>query len=382
MSEKDLLLGDRCILFPDGYSNFETVLKERIEAGIELMELPTNIIETIICSSINKHTCVRQSPAFPNKYFVIIDEHHYRVVSLLNHLFYLFGYDVPQVDLMKMVYGILQIPYKFFQVVLLLLQTERFLLCGDVKQALSCAEVLREQNNKLDPQLMCSTEEEYGWDMILIKRIRNDRAAPYMTTFYAFHELAHIKFSLDENLKSTFLGIAKEEVNLLQAGMSLVNEEFVNPSLLPIEDIACDAYSLLNLIRFFERTGREFNVETMVESYVNAVLNQTFLDLYNEQTTDSYGWHQVCWWRMFISLEMLRVLKYPDKRLCDGIVMTRKYMRSRHAYFSEELSLLLTNQETFAKSSDEKSNMLSKNWNEQVDKTLSIIREIEYIGYK
>lgn len=370
--EKKQIFGNKLILKPNVDNAFAINMYNRVSSGLKAMELTSETVDVILCSTVNKNTCVQKLESSPNKYFLLLDEHHYETISALTFLFYVFGFhDLKREFMWIVIETVMKTPQKRLTHIKMLLQAENSLLEGNATFAYSLVQKLADYEITEDDYKGESGAVDYNWYCL---KLRFKTASAYIMNFYVFHELAHIKMDLDVEVSSLYTDLAKIQVNNLAFFVNTIDPDVVNVSLLPIEDIACDAYALDLLFKFVKDNTEDYDFEFMVESYLVAVSNNTLLNSIKEHTIGVIDFKKICWWRVFIALEILCLLHPDDKGFCDGIRGTREVAKNKYNNYIEYMESNFT--ETIIIPEKEKYNQLSKQWEQEVEATLAIIREI------
>lgn len=369
---ENLLIADRPILNSEVHDYFRISVQERIDCGIEMMNLPAEKIEVVYCSSLNKHTCIQQVSSIPNKYFLVVDEHLHEVLSCLLLLFYMFGYHDYKYFVLAVAKEVLILPQKRLNQIAILLQAEKNLLDGNATAALSLTNEFKEcsfSDKEIKEEL-----GEFEFDYFLNKYLKEEHAMPYVANFYIFHELAHVKLLLDLDLRKFFLALVENQVINLCKFEDALGSSVVDAALLPKEDIACDAYALSLLFNFIYEKTTDYDIEFMVDSYIFSVLSLTELDTILERTISIADWHKTSWWRIFIALEVVCLCRPTNDELRKGIIETRNVARIKYDNYVELLERISHNIKNTPKK--EKCVMFSEKWSDDVNQTLAIIRKI------
>lgn len=366
------IINDRLILNTEISDSFRISIQERLDSGMKMMGLPSDIFETVYCSSLNKHTCVQQISSMPNKYFLVVDEHLHEVITALLLLFYLFGNHDYKPHLAYIVREVLVTPTKRLNHIATLLQAENSLLEGNATSALFLANKLSDYS--LSSKVYEGEAGEFEFNYFLLKDRRREYATSYVENYYVYHELAHIKMSQSPKLRNMFFKLVEIEIAQLDSFVKAVDPDVVNVSLLPKEDIACDAYALSLLFNFiFENVG-DYDFEFMVEAYIFAVLSVTVLDTIQERTISMVDWRKASWWRIFIALEIVYLCEPSNEKLREGIIETRQVARNKYDNYVQLLDEITSHiKETPIA---EKYFQFSEKWNDEAEKALSIIRAI------
>mgnify|MGYP000822556757 CR=1 FL=1 len=370
------IIGDRLILNSEVHDYFRTSVQERLDCGIDMMNIPGEKIETIYCSSLNKHTCIQHDLSIPDKSFLVVDEHLHEVLSSLLLLFYMFGYHDYKYYIVSAAVGeALILPQKRLNLIAVLLQAEKYLLDGNATAALLLANKFKDySSDKENKDELSGLESELERDYFLIKYLKVQHAMPYVANFYIFHELAHVKLSLDLDLRRSFFKLVENQITNLCIFEDKVGCNVVDVALLPKEDIACDAYALFLLFNFIYEKTANYDFEFMVDSYIFSVLSLTELDTILERTISITDWQETSWWRIFIALEIVYLCEPANDKLRKGIIETRAVARNKYDNYVELLECISHNIESALVK--EKYFMFSTKWKDEVNQALSIIREM------
>lgn len=373
--EKKLILGNKLILKPNVSDAFKKNMSIRTAYGFEAMDLPAEAVEVVLCSTVNKNTCVQKLLSNPNKYYLLLDEHHFETMSALVFLFYLFGFHDLKKEIMEIITKpFMKTPQKRLAHMKTQLQAENSLLEGNATFAYSLVQKLANYEITEDDYKGKAGALDYNW--FCLKLRRHNIANAYIMNFYVFHELAHIKMDFDTRLSSYYHSLVHMQVNQLAGFVRAINPNVVDTSLLPLEDIACDTYALDLLFKFINANTGDYNFEFMVEAYLVAVSNNTLLNSIKEHTIGKIDFRKICWWRVFIALEILCLLHDHKIDFCDGIREAREVAKNKYDNYLEYMESNFSNSIIIPETEKEKYSQLSEQWEEEVEATLAIIREI------
>lgn len=368
-----LIIGDRFILKSEITHSFHMSIQERLNCAIKMMNLPSEIIEPIYCSSLNKHTCIQQTSSTSNNFFFVADEHLHEILSALLLIFYMVGYHDCKYTTFFMATKILNLPIKRLNYITILLHAEKDLLEGNATSALFFVNKLEKSITEVEVY-----EGDFGkleFNYFLLKHEREQHAIIYVENFYVFHELAHVKMAIDSNLRDAFFKLVEMQIEQLKALVNAIDTSVVDMSLLPIEDIACDAYALSLLFSYVHENTGEYDFDFMVESYVFSVLSLTELDTILERRISMIDWHKTSWWRIFIALEIVYLCNPADRELRNGIIEVREAAKNKYNNYAtllDEISYKIKDSPIV-----EKHIPFSEEWNNEVAEALSIIRSIK-----
>ena len=304
LSDREILLADRIVLHNEVHDSFIKNMKTRLDFGINKMELNNVSIEPVYCSTINKHTCMEMLNGHPSKYFLILDEHHLELLSSMNLLFYMFGQnDFKEQLLWLAMTETMETPAKRLKAAASILLSEKSLLEGNATRALTFLDVY--EKNKCVVEWGSGVEAKADLNWFLLKDPMVTIAHGLIMNYYVFHELAQIKIHCDKETLSVYKSFIKPTLE----SMHLPDKYEPYISVLPNDDIACDAYALDLLFDFMYEQSNDYQFEYMVDSFISAVTNLTIMDSvisHGDHIEDRYV---ICWFRVIMALNLVGYLK-------------------------------------------------------------------------
>ena len=121
--------------------------------------------------------------------------------------------------------------------------------------------------------------------------------------FYVFHELAHIKLDEDSNMLAEYIGFAKKAYRE-------TNADYTDGGYsVPLEDVACDAYSLDLIFDYIFGQTNNYHYSEVVSAYVSTLANMTVLDYcQNKEKSWKYE-YDLCWIRIILALATVSIKK-------------------------------------------------------------------------
>lgn len=372
-SIQDYLLGDRIMIAPVSDAFVENI-KLRLKAGIPSFDLETANIESIYCSSINKHTCEKKVSICPEKQYIIFDEHHIQLLYSMNLLFYMYGQNDIKFPILSMIMDeTLITPKKRLNTVAAILLAEKSLLEAIPTRALLYLTTLDE--NKITEEDFRGEAGRFDLNWFLLKERRTMVSHAYVMNFYVYHELAHIKarqgplpFLLYSTSVSFVYSSVKENV-----------PSFSGASLVPIEEIACDVYALDLLFDYVMAGTGDYDYEFMVESYIIAITNLTIMD--SISAISSLGDRYInSWLRIIVAiktLSFLREILHNDSDFGDALHRCMKYCYMKYKNYLEIIQGALLNLEEKYGNVSEKHPPFSKEWEEEKNTAIHVLASIK-----
>lgn len=266
------VLSDRILLRKKINEYFVTNIKLRYVTAVEMMEIDESNLETIYCSSINKHTCVVSKD---NNNYLIFDEHHMEVLNALNVLYYLYG----QPKFKKLFCDLILSRNNYFakrlKATVLTIITEQQLLNGNMKNALKYAKELEKIS------LIVEEGKDVAFSLLMLKMRKVDDAQAFSLNFYVFHEMAHVKHKQNPSCFEKIEDVCSDVYALLIPLLKDVSVEEYKVYL-NLQECACDIYALMKLIYYMdentEKAEKNDLTYYMIESYMISITNIVVMD--------------------------------------------------------------------------------------------------------
>ena len=370
LSAQEILLIDRIILNNSVSNTFIKNINERLNYGISHMNLDREAIEPIFCSTINKHTCTETLTSHPNKFFVIFDEHHFQLISAMNLLFYLFGKDDLTSPIFRFVMAsIMSTPYKRLRLIAALLLSEKSLLSSNATQANAyLPELLQNKPTSDDFQ---GDKGNFELNLFLLKEKRARSANRIVMNYYVFHELAHIAYQHNSETIKTFmfsLQTILSNIDIFTSDISSISEEIV-----------CDAYALNIIFNLEYETYHDFDYTNIVNSFVSAIINLTFMDSVIAHGNDINDWDILCWKRIEITLQLVGHQKENYEKYLNfssHIQSCLEYCQMNHSNYEYELQSVILDFQNKYSNISEQFPIFSSQWITEKDNFLRIIASL------
>ena len=367
----DELLEDRLILHEEVSDIFIVNMRLRLHSGIPQFGLVDCNLKPIYCSTIDKHTCVQVLNDDKSTFYLILDEHHFKVLCLMNYVFYLYG----QVNLKLIMNRIFRAPEKkLFQVSVILL-AEKCMLVGNATKAKAYLDKLKEYEITRSDFDGAIGKVDLSWLMLKEKRERMSR--PMVMNYYVFHELAHIKAQYAPESFLIYENEVRKAINLVQPAFQIVLT--IDKSKIPIEDIACDMYALDLLFDYaFDEYG-DYQYEYMVDSYIGAIMNLTIMDSVVSHD-EIENWYVDCWVRIIIALYAVAIRKVKQlgkREFYERIETYLKYGREKYENYHLEILRAINDLTEACGNIQEKYSVLSTEWVEEQKNVLAMLAAIK-----
>lgn len=368
-SIQEILLGDR-IQVGTVSNRYAEGIQERLRCGYSDFELDGEKIKPVFCSSINKHTCLSTISSRSEDDYLIFDEHHYRLLRTMNHLYYLYGFDDGFGGYKKVIYHLLyetaiKLPERLLYHTAAILLSEKSLLEANATRSLRYLAQSDKYSISLEDFYGDKGESELSF---LLNKIRRALIAEsYSLSFYVYHELAHIKAKKD---METFTWYYKTVSDVLSS-MKQFKQDKDELMDVPIEEVACDVYALDLLLALMESGTDEYGWYWMIESYICTVTNMTIMDSVLLET-DPTEEHKKSCTRVVLAITTI-ALKSQDPSFSQEIIECMKDGLNEYETYNDEMQKAI--QSLKAENGDvlERYPSFSKEWTEEKNDALSIL---------
>lgn len=361
------LLGNRIELRHKVSDEFVSSVLLRIDTGVPCFGIDPKLFNMVFCSSINKHTCVTTLSSHPETCYLIFDEHHFELLSAMTLLFYMYGQtELPRQTHAHFMNAVLKTPKKRLSRTIAILLSEKSLLMSNCTQALHYLSLLQKIAITPADYQGVGGGLEHGWFSYDYHNLNIARS--FNMNFYVYHELAHIKAKIDPKAFSAYSTIVTDTIK------TNPSSEFEKDSV-SIEELACDVYALDLLFDYVVKTGGQYYVEYMVDSYVISITNLIIMDSISGHNHFEKKYEN-SWHRISIALAALSSYKGTVQGIAgfeDAIRAHIDHCHKAHENYRAELSNAMCIIQRLWGSIPERYPLFSKEWKKEKDAVLNTL---------
>lgn len=367
----NILLKERIILKEQLGEHFISNMKERYDVAVKMMGIDESNLNTIYCSSLNKHTCLVTKE---DKNYLVFDEHHIEVLGTLNTLYFLYG----QMGLKKPFFDLARSTDNYcekrLRTAVLLLLTENQVLNGNIRKALKYAKEIE------DYAIGEGDCKGFSFALFLAKMHRMDTAQAFGLNFYVFHEMAHVKYGQSPETFSDIEGFAGSVYSLMKPLYDKMTEGKFQVSF-NAQECACDVYALLTHFLFLSTHDDVENwIYAMIESYIISVTNIVIMNsVYQRADVSLDEVYIEAYIRIMLAVNTLGYFlgQFVGKDILLSLQQIMMDVRESHENYKAEIDATWNMYSDMYKDETEEPDFMSEEWNQCYEEVMDILLSLK-----